>query len=75
MKFFLFCGGGEGVGGGVHAKKSVLQLAKMASCKLATVVVNNLRGILTGCKWPQKIKGITWEVVTYKKRTMGCLLS
>ena len=50
---------GEGVGGGVHAKKSVLQLAKMASCKLATVVVNNLRGILTGCKWPQKIKGIT----------------
>ena len=58
MKFFFF-GGGEGVGGGVHAKKSVLQLAKMASCKLATVVVNNLRGILTGCKWPQKIKGIT----------------
>ena len=56
MKFFL---GGGGGGGGVHAKKSVLQLAQMASCTLATVVVNNLRGILTGCKWPQKIKGIT----------------
>ena len=58
MKFFFFWWGWGG-GGGVHAKKSVLQLAKMASCTLATVVVNNLRGILTGCKWPQKIKGIT----------------
>ena len=56
MKFFFLGGGGEG---GVHAKKSVLQLAQMASCTLATVVVNNLRGILTGCKWPQKVKGIT----------------
>ena len=56
MNFFL---GGGGGGWGVHAMKSVLQLAQMASCTLATVVVNNLRVILTSCKWPQNMQGIT----------------